>query len=362
MPKCLLLFNGGIDSITAAKFLQMNEQDVILLNFESKFFGGESERIKQISRQLKLPVLIVDITQQQVALTANPVKQYGSGANPCVDCRANMLQVAYQLMPKYGCDYIATGDVLKQHLISQSIEAFAQAQKMAGIPDIVLRPLCGKLLPENIVTQKYISRNTLLSYQGQSHKDQETFMRTNRIAIKTPLKSCQLLDHFYSKKLICLKQDGLLHSKLQFLQDMVSFGRLFRFGYRQLLVLYRKHECAQFKQMNLQNVFTIENEENESQQTLVAAVDLQQLEIEAEKPMKYEYDIEEVKLSKCTKLGQKTNQIQITKTDLNEMLQDFVFTVFGSYSKLNKGVVGDKTVCFETKEDAAEIIEQKMIK
>lgn len=61
--KVVLLFNGGEDSIAAAQCLKDSNmyEKILLLNFESDFFGGQSQRLKEVAKMLNLPVMIVPI-------------------------------------------------------------------------------------------------------------------------------------------------------------------------------------------------------------------------------------------------------------------------------------------------------------
>ena len=61
-PSALMLFNGSIDSVAAAHMLNTMGQRVVLLNFKSPFYGGQSERLKETARALKAPLIIVDIS------------------------------------------------------------------------------------------------------------------------------------------------------------------------------------------------------------------------------------------------------------------------------------------------------------
>jgi hypothetical protein len=153
-----------------------------------------------VAKLLKLPLLTLDITAQMLYLTQQPQKGYGKYANPCIDCRANMLQIAYKVMLKYNADFIATGDVLNQHYISQTPESFRQQLKLANIPDLVCRPLCQKLLAKNLVD--FSGQD----WQGQKHSHQETFLKSNKINIyQFKTTSCKLLDQFFSRKVLILK-------------------------------------------------------------------------------------------------------------------------------------------------------------
>lgn len=116
--RCLLLFSGGLDSTLAGKVLEEQEIDILPINFKSCFF--DSKNAIKIAKQLNWPLIIVDITEEELRLVENPKYGYGKNMNPCIDCHAQMIRFAGKLMEKYNARFIATGEVLNERPKSQN--------------------------------------------------------------------------------------------------------------------------------------------------------------------------------------------------------------------------------------------------
>ncbi len=77
----------------------------------------------------------------------NPKHGYGSGMNPCIDCRMMMYDEAKKHMDEIGADFIITGEVLHQRPMSQNSNALSIIEKGTETEGKVLRPLSARLLP-----------------------------------------------------------------------------------------------------------------------------------------------------------------------------------------------------------------------
>lgn len=120
MVRCLALFSGGQDSALAIAHVQRLGVDVVALNFVSHFFGGPDPKLRFMAEQLGVPVLFVHFEELQYAVTVSPRCGRGRNFNACIDCHAAMLRVAGALLPRYGADFIITGEVLGQRPMSQN--------------------------------------------------------------------------------------------------------------------------------------------------------------------------------------------------------------------------------------------------
>eukprot|EP00703_Trepomonas_sp_PC1_P003967 JAP92639.1 tRNA (5-methylaminomethyl-2-thiouridylate)-methyltransferase [Trepomonas sp. PC1] len=344
MPKCVLLFNGGIDSTMAARMLQENNIEVLLLNLTSPFFPGPTERTTQVAKMLKLPLTVIDISKQMLYLTESPRKGYGKFANPCIDCRANMLQIAHQFMVQQKADFIATGDVFNQHFISQNTDSFIQQLKLANIPDIICRPLCQQLCKPNL-SNKFFSAGVKI--QGQQHKEQESFLKSRQINIyKYKAQTCKLLNNFFSQKVLVLKQDSALY-QFPFLVQLLLKGRFFRFSHRKYLFLYRKHECQWAEQFSQCGV-ALRSLPQIDQKTLVLVVSLAKQQKEAVFPV---FDFEDTFVQ-----GKEEHTAEI-----DDELRLFALQLFAHFSKLDQCLVGEELVSCQCMEGFEKVVEQKAV-
>ena len=76
----------------------------------------------------------------------NPKHGFGSGMNPCIDCRAMMFDAAKKQMEKIGAEFIISGEVLGQRPMSQHGPAMKTIEKESGLEGKIVRPLSAGLL------------------------------------------------------------------------------------------------------------------------------------------------------------------------------------------------------------------------
>ncbi|HEC49929.1 MAG TPA: tRNA 4-thiouridine(8) synthase ThiI, partial [Candidatus Desulfofervidus auxilii] len=165
--KALALFSGGLDSILAVLFIRAQGIQVEGVYFESPFFP-RNQAVKS-AEQINLPLKIVDITHDILALVRHPRFGYGQGLNPCLDCHLLMCNKACEIMHQEGYDFIISGEVLGQRPLSQTKQAMLKINKECLCSDYIVRPLSGKLLPPTIPEQKgIVQREMLLDIRGRS--------------------------------------------------------------------------------------------------------------------------------------------------------------------------------------------------
>jgi len=70
---------------------------------------------------------------------------FGSGMNPCIDCRSMMYNAAKEHLKKIDADFIVTGEVLYQRPMSQNNRALDIIEKRDRYSRKVLRPLSAKI-------------------------------------------------------------------------------------------------------------------------------------------------------------------------------------------------------------------------
>ncbi len=202
------LFSGGLDSSLAICMVRDMGIDVSALHFYAGFRpgvnGAESKKeILGSGKELGLDVQILDISRELLNCVLHPHFGYGSGMNPCLDCRLLMLRKAGRFMKDTGAKFIVTGEVLNQRPMSQYRRALEMLEEESGLMGLILRPLSGKLLPETIPEKEgWVSREKLLAILGRSRKEQIALAREMEITkYSQPAGGCLLTDKNFSRKL-----------------------------------------------------------------------------------------------------------------------------------------------------------------
>lgn len=199
--RALLLLSGGLDSVLAGKVLEEQGVEIIGLTFKSQFFGPK-EAIRAAEEQ-GWPLVVVDITEEEIQIVEKPKYGYGKNMNPCIDCHGQMVRIAGQLLERYRADFVATGEVLGERPKSQNRQALGLVEKLGGLKGLVLRPLSARLLPVTIPEEKgLVDRETLLDISGRSRKRQMEL--AEKYGIKeypTPAGGCLLTDPGFSQRL-----------------------------------------------------------------------------------------------------------------------------------------------------------------
>jgi len=202
MITCLILFSGGLDSSLAFKILEKQKKLKLLgLIFRSYFFN--EEKAKKIAESINLPIKIVDIGREHLEIVKSPKHGYGSGINPCLDCKILMLKKAKEILKKTkGKVFVATGEVLNQRPMSQMRPALALIEKESGLSGFLLRPLSALLLEETTPEkEEWIQREKLLDISGRSRKRQLVLAKEFGLkSYLTPAGGCILTEKEFAKK------------------------------------------------------------------------------------------------------------------------------------------------------------------
>ncbi len=174
----VVLMSGGLDSRLAARIMLEQGVRVVALNYRTCFctctpkHGCGSEAAKA-SRELGVPLKVVNHTRAFIEIVKNPPHGYGRHMNPCIDCRIQMFRAAREYMDKVGAHFLVTGEVLGQRPMSQRRDAMRLIDREAGTGGIILRPLCARHLPPTRPEEKgWVDRDTLLDISGRSRKPQ----------------------------------------------------------------------------------------------------------------------------------------------------------------------------------------------
>src|ERR687891_2892327 len=109
--KAVALLSGGLDSSLAVRMMldQGVEVEAIAINTPFCDFDcgkGCGHRVKQVSVELGIPLKTVYFGEEYLAMLKNPKHGFGSGMNPCIDCRAMMYKAAKDHMETIGASYL----------------------------------------------------------------------------------------------------------------------------------------------------------------------------------------------------------------------------------------------------------------
>ena len=201
ITKALVLLSGGLDSILAAEALKRQGVKVVGLSFKSYFFDARAA--EKAAEDLKIPLRIVDFSEEHLAMLKNPKHGYGKAMNPCIDCHVLMLKKSREVMKKDGFDFVATGEVLGERPMSQTSRALKLIEKESSLSGFLLRPLSAKLLKITLPEQEgLIERSNFFDISGRSRKKQSALARAWHIHnYPSPAGGCLLTDKIFGQKL-----------------------------------------------------------------------------------------------------------------------------------------------------------------
>ncbi len=230
--KVLLLFSEGLDSLLSGKILAAQGLPVVAVRFITPFFGwswkGREEEFGAKLKEHGFEALVLDITPEYLKMLAAPPHGYGSGFNPCIDCKILMLRQAKALLPKLGAEIIATGEVVGQRPMSQQRHTLRHIEKETGLIGRILRPLSAKRLPPTIYEEKgWVDRTRLLDIAGRGRKIQLQLAREFGLKeIPSPAGGCLLTDPSLAPRIRDFFQlkKGQVHPREA---ELLVFGRHF---------------------------------------------------------------------------------------------------------------------------------------
>ena len=215
--RAVALLSGGLDSTLAVRLLLDQGVEVKALHFYTGFCITEHKRrlglrkedgqqyvnpALRAAAQLRVPLDIVDISEDYYRIVLNPKFGYGKNVNPCIDCRIFMLKKAKEIMEKEGYQFVVTGEVLYQRPMSQTPERLKLIEREAGLEGYVLRPLSAKVLPPTVPEIKgWVDRSKLLGIKGRSRKVQIELAKRYGLEYEQPAGGCcYLTDETYAAR------------------------------------------------------------------------------------------------------------------------------------------------------------------
>lgn len=232
----IALFSGGLDSMLSVLFMRNLGYRVIPIFFKSLFFS--EERATASAKSAGFDIEVVDISNEHLEMLKNPRYGYGKQLNPCVDCHGLMFRKAGEMLEKYHADFIISGEVLGQRPMSQRMDAMNAVRKLSEMKDLIIRPLCQKLLPDTLpIIKGWVNKEEMLSFSGRGRKNQ--IKLAAELGLKewqAPAGGCSLTDKNMVKRLIDLIHYEQLEKKhIKYLQ----IGRHFRLTPKTTLIMGR---------------------------------------------------------------------------------------------------------------------------
>lgn len=219
--KAVALISGGLDSLLAAKVMLDQGIHVEGINFFTGFcVEGHTHAIRKKDKakpkrnnalwsaeQLGIKLHIVDVVDEYKDVLVNPKHGYGANMNPCLDCKGFMVKKAVEWIEENDFDFIITGEVIGQRPMSQRKDTMPVVARESGANDLLLRPLCAKLLPETKPEREgWVDRDKLLDFSGRTRKPQMALAKEYGFEdYATPAGGCCFLtDKTYSDRLVDL--------------------------------------------------------------------------------------------------------------------------------------------------------------
>ncbi len=213
--KAVGLLSGGLDSTLAVRIMLEQGVEVTALHFRTGFSFAGRRRVagrgpagpsdaERAVAMLGVGLEVIDVSDEYLPLVLHPRYGYGSGMNPCVDCRIFLLRKAKAWMETHDYNFVFTGEVVGQRPKSQMRPTLNVVERESGLRGYLLRPLSAKLLKPTVPEQRgWVEREKLYAISGRGRKEQIRLAEQFGIT-DYPQPSggcCYLIDQTYSRRL-----------------------------------------------------------------------------------------------------------------------------------------------------------------
>ena len=159
---------------------------------------------EQAAETLGVPLEMIEVPEAYISVVLHPRYGYGSGMNPCVDCRVFLLRQAKIWMEAHGHHFVFTGEVSGQRPKSQMRPTLRTVERESGLEGYLLRPLSAKLLKPTIPEQRgWVDRERLYGFSGRGRKAQIALAEQFGITEYAQPSGgcCYLIDQTYARRL-----------------------------------------------------------------------------------------------------------------------------------------------------------------
>ncbi len=231
-PRAVALFSHGLDSILAIKIIQQQDIRVRAVKFITPFFGWdikgrEREYSEEIKKLYDIDLTVVDLTRDYLKMLAAPPNGYGKNFNPCIDCKIMMLKRARELAEKTGADFLVTGEVVGQRPFSQRRDTMNRISRLSDTREMLLRPLCAKLLPLTRAEESgIVDREKLYDFSGRGRKPQMALATELGISeYPSPAGGCLLTDPGFGQRIRTLYKNG---TPTPAAINLLKYGRFYK--------------------------------------------------------------------------------------------------------------------------------------
>jgi tRNA U34 2-thiouridine synthase MnmA/TrmU len=254
--KAVGLLSGGLDSTLAAKLMLEQEIEVYAINFISPFCtctpkkAGCAAVVTAVKQLGGIALKQVVLRDEYLAMVRNPKHGYGSGMNPCLDCRIMKIKKAGEYMQEIGASFLFTGEVLGQRPMSQHKKAIDIIDRESGFRGYILRPLSAENFKLTIPEREgWVDRSQMLGITGRSRKTQMSLADEKGIRdYSCPAGGCLLTDKNFANKI----RDYFKDTEHPSIKDisLLKVGRYFRLeGGDRVIVARDENECKKLKNL-----------------------------------------------------------------------------------------------------------------
>jgi tRNA U34 2-thiouridine synthase MnmA/TrmU len=233
------MISGGLDSALAAKLMLEQGIEVQGLFLSMSWGCCEKEKAQACAQQLGIPLMVLSVGDAYLDVIRKPKYGYGTGMNPCIDCRIYMFRIAKRYMEEIDASFVVTGEVLGQRPMSQMRRPLNIIEAESDLEGLLLRPLSAQLLEPTLPELLgVVDRARLLRIAGRSRHEQMALAREEQISgYSTPAGGCLLTDEHFAKK----AKDLFAHEERPTTKDMelLTIGRHFRVAKKTKIILGR---------------------------------------------------------------------------------------------------------------------------
>ncbi len=245
-----------MDSTIAAKLMLEQGIEVYAINFTSPFCtctpkkAGCAAVVTAVRQLGGITLKRMALGEEYLEIVRNPKHGYGSGMNPCIDCRSMKIQKAGEYMRQIGASFLFTGEVLGQRPMSQHRRAIEMIDRESRFQKYILRPLSAAHFEPTIPEQEgWVDRSKLLGISGRSRKTQISLAAEKGINdYPCPAGGCLLTDKYFAGRL----RDYLKYTEHPSMRDipLLKIGRHFRTENGDKIIVARnERECHMLKKL-----------------------------------------------------------------------------------------------------------------